>query len=111
MAAAGFIGQNPSVSEGAERVGGIGIEGRSGLEGGTEGRAFAALEADGGDSEDIGADLTPEGVFARAAGEADFAGGNAELAEAVEAIAEAEGDAFESGAHEVGGGPVFRSDA
>jgi len=76
----------------------------SALDGGAEGSAFCAFEADGFCVEDGGADLPPDRALATAAGEAHFAGLDAEVAEALHAVSEAEGDPFHGGArHECGG--------
>lgn len=70
----------------------------SGLDGGSEGGAFGAFQADDGHAEDVGADLAPDSALAAAAGEADFRGGDAEFGKALETVAEADGDAFDGGA-------------
>ncbi len=64
------------------------------LDGGSEGCAFGAFEADGFGVEDGGADFPPDGALASSAGETDLAGLYSEVTEALESVTEAEGDAF-----------------
>ena len=78
--------------------------GGEGLDGGAERGAFGFGEGDDAAAEDVGADLPPDGAFAAAAGEPDFRGRDAERAHAVQAVGEAEGDAFHGGAGHVRGG-------
>lgn len=80
------------------------LPGGGSLDGGSERSAFSTFEAHGFCIKNGGTDLPPDSALAAASGEADLAGLDPEVAKALHAVSEAEGDSLHGGAcHECGG--------
>ena len=82
-----------------------------GLHGGAEGRSLARGEADGRNTENIGAELAPEGALGATAGDPDLGRLDAQGPEALQTVSEAQGDSLHGSPGEVCGGEVLHGDA